>query len=114
LGRLDDCRKVFGLAPRRVSRFALTMEGLDTVAVTLGVVHLLAIATIGFDNVWDYYLQIGPMLVAYYRAHDSNLSAWTIGQRLFIRGGGNFYAPPLLDLPCWQRYLFLYCPCWYC
>lgn len=74
-------------------------KAVSTVAVTLGVVHLLAIVSIGFENVRDYYLKIGPTLATYYRAHDSNFSAWTIGQRLFIGGGGNFYAPPILDSP---------------
>lgn len=74
-------------------------KAVGTVAATLLIVHLLAIATIGFENVRDYYLKIGPMLAAYYRAHDSNFSAWTIGQRLFVGGGGNFYAPPLFDAP---------------
>lgn len=78
-------------------------KAVGTVTVTLLLVHLLAIATIGFDIVQDYYLKIGPTLAAYYRAHDSNFSAWTIGQRLFIGGGGNFYAPPLLDAPLLAR-----------
>ncbi len=81
-------------------------KAVGAAAATLFVSHIFAIATIGLAGVRDYYLKIGPMLAAYYRAHDSNFSAWTIGQRLFVGGGGNFYAPPLLDAP-WLAKIFI-------
>lgn len=81
-------------------------KAVSAAAGIIFVSHALAIVTVGFEHVRDYYVKIGPMLAAYYRAHDSNFSAWTIGYRLFVGGGGNFYAPPLLDAP-WLAKVFI-------
>jgi len=61
--------------------------------------HLLAIHFHGWAMVRDYYLKVGPQVGAFYRPHDANFSAWTLGQRLFADSGFNFVLTPLVNAP---------------
>ena len=61
--------------------------------------HLLAIGLHGWEMVRDYYLKVGPQVGAIYHVREINLSAWTIGQRLFNESGQDFVSLPLWKSP---------------
>jgi Glycosyltransferase family 87 len=65
-------------------------------ALTALAANLAAMPLIGFESVKAYYLKVGPALASYYRSHDTNFSAWTLGRRLFAGFGNNFHSSPLL------------------
>ena len=68
-----------------------------TAATIVIAANLGAIAVIGFDGMKNYYLKVGPLVAAMYRAYDVNYSTWTIGQRFFAGFGNNFFAQPLWE-----------------
>ena len=51
--------------------------------LTVGAVHLLALAVFGFAAVRDYYLKVGPQVGQLYRGYFSNLALTSWGWRLF-------------------------------
>jgi hypothetical protein len=65
--------------------------------------HLITAAWIGFGQVYDYYLKIGPSVAPLYQAHERNFSIWTIGYRIFSGTGSpviaGIEAPALVEVP---------------
>lgn len=59
--------------------------------------HLLAGAVIGWESLRDYYLRVAPMVADLYRPFSHNLSAWSLGDRLFA--GTVSRVIPGLDAP---------------
>lgn len=59
--------------------------------------HLLAGAVMGWESLRDYYLRVAPMVADLYRPFSSNLSAWSLGDRLFA--GTASRVIPGLDAP---------------
>lgn len=72
--------------------------------------HLLAIGLHGLGMVQDYYLKVGPQVGAHYRVRELNLSAWTIGQRLFAESGYYFVSTPLWESPLLVKALTVLAP----
>src|SRR5262249_40467097 len=64
----------------------------STVAIAA---NLMAIAALGFDCVENYYLKVGPFVASRYSSNEVNYSSWTLGKRLFVGFGDNFWVPPL-------------------
>lgn len=61
--------------------------------------HGLAILAHGWPLVRDYYLRVGPQLGDYYRVYLTNLSLWTLGERLFGTRQVEIQLLPLWDAP---------------
>ena len=74
-------------------------RGVFAAALSVGVLHGLAIALHGWGMVRDYYFKYGPMVSAIYRVGDLNLSLMTFGRRFFSAFGVNFTISPLWDSP---------------
>jgi hypothetical protein len=86
---------------------------LSAIAV-MGLANLVAAWFIGFGRVVHYYLKVGPVVSTLHRAHEQNLSVWTIGWRLF-EGTGDLLlfgveAPPLIHAPELARWVSLALP----
>jgi hypothetical protein len=68
--------------------------------IAAGIVFLLAnlipLFCLGIQCVSEYYLKVAPLISEIYRHHEGNLSAWTIGQRVFNGFGVNMYLQPLV------------------
>ncbi len=68
--------------------------------LTVGAVHLLALAVFGFAAVRDYYLKVGPQVGQLYRGYFSNLALASWGWRLFQgTGAARELAPHVLVEP---------------
>lgn len=65
--------------------------------------HLLAGAVLGWESLRDYYLRVAPMVADLYRPFSYNLSAWSLGDRLFAgtvsRVIAGLDAPPPIPAP---------------
>jgi hypothetical protein len=61
--------------------------------------HLLAVGFHGWAMIRDYYLKVGPLVSSIYRVRELNLSAWTIGQRLFAESGYHIVTVPVWNSP---------------
>ncbi len=68
-----------------------------------GIVFLLAnlipLFYLGVHGIREYYTKVAPLISEIYRHHEGNLSAWTIGERLFHGFGVNMHFQPLVALP---------------
>ncbi len=71
--------------------------------VTVLAANAAAALLMGPDRVAHYYTAAGPAVSALYRAYDANISAWTIGWRVFEGTGAavvmGLAAPPLVAAP---------------
>lgn len=88
-----------------------------TVGSALSVIvltNLFAGIFMGFDNLANYYLTIGPLISQIHSAHGGNFSAWSIGPRLFSGTGSEILyfieAPPLVYAPTMARFFSLVLP----
>lgn len=56
--------------------------------------NLLAALALGWKAAIEYYRHVGPFVSNHYLRHDDNMSAWTIGPRLFAEFGYHFHTVP--------------------
>ena len=75
--------------------------GASVVTIMLG--YSLAGWVMGFDRIVTYFTQVLPAVTAVYKVSSGNLSAWSVGWRVFhgteaVRAGG-IASPPLLESP---------------
>jgi hypothetical protein len=70
---------------------------------TMAATQLVAIWIMGGSVILDYYLRVGPSVMAYYRAHVANISLLSLGWRLFYGTGSLVLlgqkSPPLVYAP---------------
>lgn len=60
--------------------------------------NLAAGLVIGFGEVINYYVSVGPAVSKLYRATEGNFSLWSIGPRMFDASADNWYQP-LIHIP---------------
>ena len=76
---------------------------LAAAAVTLAAANLLAVAVLGWSVVVEYFLRVGPGVMALYRAHIHNWSLWGVAWRLLDGTGSpvniGVSAAPLISAP---------------
>src|SRR5207245_10816779 len=71
--------------------------------LTAALSNVVAAFLMGFGHVIEYYLTVSRALFPIYRAEIYNLSAWSVGWRLFDGTGSpevlSIQAPPLIHAP---------------
>ncbi len=67
-------------------------------ALVFSFLNLAAALVIGFGEVINYYVVVGPAVSKLYRATEGNFSLWSIGPRLFDSSADNWYKP-LIHIP---------------
>ena len=67
-------------------------------ALAFTFLNFAAALVIGFGEVVNYYVAVGPAVSKLYRAIAGNFSLWSIGPRVFDAGADNWYKP-LIDIP---------------
>ena len=68
--------------------------------------NLAAALVIGFGEVINYYVVVGPAVSKVYRATEGNFSLWSIGPRVFDATADNWYQP-LIHIPALAMFVSL-------